>query len=82
MNNKKFNNEFNEYMFYLSIILLNKYLKNKHILINIYNSKIYEIYQDYIKYNNNNKSLVESIKDYIEIREDFILNLLNECVEV
>ena len=79
MNNKNFDSE---YLFYLSIILYNKYLKNKNILLDIYYIKIFSIYKDYLNYDNSNKSLIESINDYINTRNDYILNLLNECVEV
>lgn len=79
MNNKNFDSE---YLFYLSIILYDKYLKNKYILLDIYYIKIFSIYKDYLNYDNSNKSLIESINDYINTRNDYILNLLNECVEV
>lgn len=79
MNNKKFDSE---YLFYLSIILYNKYLKNKDILLDIYYIKIFSIYNDYLNYDNINKPLIESINDYINTRNDYILNLLKECVEV
>lgn len=79
MNNKNFDSE---YLFYLSIILYDKYLKNKNILLDIYYIKIFSIYKDYLNYDNSNKSLIESINDYINTRNDYILNLLNECVEV
>lgn len=36
MINKEFQENFNEYMFYLSIMLYDKYLKDKNILIDIY----------------------------------------------
>ena len=79
MNNKNFDSE---YLFYLSIILYDKYLKNKNILLDIYYIKIFSIYNDYLNYDNSNKSLIESINDYINTRNDYILNLLKECVEV
>lgn len=71
-----------EVQFYLSMILYKKYLNNDNILLDVYMQNIRYIYNDYIKYDNNKKSLIESINDYIEIRKDFILELLNECVEV
>lgn len=82
MNNKEFQENFSEYMFYLSIILYDKYLKDKNILLDIYYSKVYEICVNYLKYDNTKKTLIESINDYINTRNDYILNLLNECVEV
>lgn len=79
MNFKEYDSE---YLFYLSIILYDKYLKNKNILLDIYYIKIFSIYNDYLNYDNSNKSLIESINDYINIRNDYILNLLSECEEV
>lgn len=80
--NKEFQENFNEYMFYLSIMLYAKYLKDKSILLDIYYARVYEICVDYLDYDNIKKSLIESINDYINTRNDYILNLLNECVEV
>lgn len=79
---KEFQENFNEYMFYLSIMLYDKYLKDKNILLDIYYSKVYEICVDYLNYDNTKKTLIESINDYINTRNDYILNLLNKCVEV
>ena len=72
-----------EVQFYLSIILYDRYLKEDNILLDRYKNAIRYIYNDYItKYDNNNKSLIESINDYIELRKDFILENINECIEV
>lgn len=68
-----------EVQFYLSMIIYKKYLQNKNILLDIYMRNIRYIYNDYIQYDNSKKSLIESIEDYIKIKEDFILNLLKEC---
>ena len=68
-----------EVQFYLSMILYKKYLENKDILLDIYMEKIRYIYNNYMQYDNSKKSLIESIEDYIQIKEDFILNLLKEC---
>lgn len=71
----------NEYMFYLSMVLYERYLKEDYVLLDLYYDKICKIYEDYLKYDNKNKSLLDSINDYIEERKDFILELLNECIE-
>ena len=68
-----------EVQFYLSMILYKKYLENKDILLDIYMEKIRYIYNNYMQYDNSKKSLIESIEDYIQIKEDFILDLLKEC---
>ena len=76
----------NEYImelrFYLSIILYDNYLRDDNILLDLYYNCINEIIKDYFKYDNNNKALIESIKDYIEERKDFVIETINECVEV
>ena len=70
-----------ELRFYLSIILYDKYLKNDYILLDRYYESINEIIKDYINYDNDKKALTESINDYIELRKDFILEELNNCIE-
>lgn len=70
-----------EVQFYLCIMLYDKYLKNDSILLDLYKNAIRYIYNDYIQYDNTNKPLIESINDYIELRKDFILENLNECLE-
>lgn len=82
MNNRDFPKSFNEYIFYLSIMLYDKYLKDKNILLDIYYARVYEIFIDYLNFDNTKKSLIESINDYIDTRKDYILDLLNKCVEV
>lgn len=71
-----------EVQFYLSIMLYDRYLKDKHILLDKYENAIGYIYDDYINYDDDEKALMESIEDYIELRKDFILENLNECIEV
>lgn len=71
-----------EVQFYLSIMLYDRYLKDENILLDKYKNAIRYIYNDYINYDNNKKALMESIEDYIELRKDFILENLNECIEV
>lgn len=70
-----------EVQFYLSMILEKKFLRDKDILLDIYMRNIRYIYNDYITYDNNKKSLIESIEDYIKERKKFILDLLKECVD-
>lgn len=81
MNNKEFQENFNEYMFYLSIMLYDKYLKDKNILLDIYYSKVYEICVDYLNYDNTKKTLIESINDYINTRNNYINTKLEVCYE-
>lgn len=70
-----------EVQFYLSIILYDRYLKDDNILLDKYKTAIRYIYNDYVNYDNNNKALLESINDYIELRKDFILENLNNCID-
>ena len=70
-----------EVQFYLSIILYDRYLKEDNILLDEYKTAIRYIYNDYVNYDNNNKALLESINDYIELRKDFILENLNNCID-
>lgn len=76
----------NEYImelrFYLSIILYDKYLRDDVILLDLYYDSINKIMKDYLKYDNTNKALIESINDYIEERKDFVIETINECIEV
>ncbi len=70
-----------EVQFYLAIMLYDRYLKDDGILLDKYKNIIRYIYNDYIKHDNNKKSLMDSINDYIEERKDFILENLNECID-
>jgi len=82
MNQEEFQEKINTYMFYLPIMLYDKYLKDENVLLDIYFARAYEIVIDYLNYDNTKKTLIESINDYIEARKDYILELLNECMEV
>ena len=65
----------NECIVYLSIEILKMLLlEEQPILIDIYYKKILEIYEDYKKHDNNKKSLLDSIHDYINSNEKQILN--------
>ena len=65
----------NECIVYLSIEILKMLLlEEQPILIDIYYEKILEIYEDYKKHDNNKKSLLDSIHDYINKNERKILN--------
>jgi len=75
------NNYIYEVQFYLTMILYDRYLKEETILLDVYKKVIRYIYNDYINYDNNNKSLIDSINDYIELRKDFVLENLNMCID-
>ena len=70
-----------EVKFYLSIMIYEKFLKNSWVLMDEYEKVIRYIYNDYVQYDNNKKSLLDSVNDYIELRKDFILELLKSCIE-
>lgn len=72
----------NECMIYLAIQILEMLeLKNKWLLIDNYYEKIRFIANDYKQYDNNNKSLLDSINDYINDNKEKILNNLKDCFD-
>ena len=73
----------NECMIYLSLEILKALmLQDNHLYIDLYYKNIKEIYEDYKNYDNNNKSLLDSIHDYIDNNEQKILNIIKESVEL
>ena len=69
-------------IFYLGIEILKALmLQDNHLYIDLYYENIKEIYEDYKNYDNNNKSLLDSIHDYIDNNEQKILNIIKESVE-
>lgn len=79
---ERFQESFNEILFYMSIILKDTFLKNKFILMDIFYARAYEIANDYLPHDNKKKSLIESINDYIKENNENIKMLLSQCVEV
>lgn len=73
----------NECMFYLGIEVMKMLLfEGQHMYIDIYYDTIKEIYEDYKKYDNNKKSLLDSIHDYINENEQKILKQVSKAFEV
>lgn len=73
----------NECIVYLSIEILKMLLlEEQPIFIDIYYEKILEIYEDYKKHDNNKKSLLDSIHDYINSNERKILNKILVAFDV
>lgn len=73
----------NECMFYLGIEVMKMLLfEGQHMYIDIYYDTIKEIYEDYKKYDNNKKSLLDSINDYINKNEQKILKQVSKAFEV
>lgn len=66
---------------YLGMEINEILLKNKHLYIDLYYDKIKVIYNDYKKYDNNNKSLLDSILDYINDNKTQILDTIKNCYE-
>lgn len=61
-------------IFYLGIEIMKALLlEGQHMYIDVYYETIKEIYEDYKKYDNNKKSLLDSIHDYINKNEQNIL---------
>jgi len=72
-----------ECIFYLGIEILKMLMLQDNILyIDLYYKNIKNIYEDYKKYDNNNKSLLESIHDYINANEQKIINIIKESVDL
>lgn len=66
---------------YLGMEINEILLKDKHLYIDLYYDKIKVIYNDYKKYDNNNKSLLNSILDYINDNKIQILDTIKNCYE-
>ena len=73
----------NEVMFYLSHNIMREFLSNNdYVLIDIFYEVMQEITEDYLKnYDNANKSLLDSINDYIILREKYIKENLQKIYE-
>ena len=70
----------NECMFYLGIEIMKMLLfEGQHMYIDIYYDTIKEIYEDYKKYDNNKKSLLDSIHDYINENKQEIWNKVSKA---
>ena len=77
------NNYKSECIFYLGIEIMKMLmLEENHLYIDLYYETIKEIYEDYKQYDNNNKSLLDSIHDYINNNEKKILNKVGKCFDI
>lgn len=66
--------------FYLGIEIMKALLLEERFLyIDLYYDKIKEIYEDYKNYDNGNKSLLDSIHDYINSNEQKIYDNIKIC---
>ena len=71
-----------ECIFYLGMEIMKALLlEEQHMYIDVYYDTINEIYEDYKKYDNKNKSLLDSIHDYINENEQKILNQVSKAFE-
>lgn len=71
-----------ECIFYLGIQIMKALLlEERHMYIDVYYNTIKEIYEDYKKYDNKNKSLLDSINDYINENEQKILKQVSKAFE-
>lgn len=69
-------------IFYLGIEIRKMlYLEGGFMYIDLYLDKIKEIYEDYKNYDNNGKSLLDSIHDYVYENEEKINEELRDCFE-
>ena len=71
-----------ECIFYLGMEIMKALLlEEQYMYIDVYYDTINEIYEDYKKYDNKNKSLLDSIHDYINENEQKILNQVSKAFE-
>ena len=56
-------------------------LEEQHLYIDMFHDTILSIYEDYKKYDNENKSLLDSIHDYINEKENDILDKVSKCYD-
>lgn len=67
-------------IFYLGMEIMKALLlEGQHMYIDVYYETIKEIYEDYKKYDNNKKSLLDSIHDYINKNEQNILKQVSKA---
>lgn len=57
-------------------------LAEQHMYIDVYYDTIKEIYEDYKNYDNKNKSLLDSVHDYINKNEQKILKQVSKAFEL
>ena len=71
-----------ECVFYLGIQISKTFgLEKKWLLLDEYYNGIKIIYEDYKKYDDKNKSLLDSINDYIDDHTIFIISVIKNSVE-
>ena len=72
-----------ECIFYLGIEIMKALLlEEQPMYIDVYYNTIKEIYEDYKKYDNKNKSLLDSVHDYINKNEQKILKQVSKAFEL
>lgn len=72
-----------ECIFYLGMEIMKALLlEEQHMYIDVYYDTIKEIYEDYKKYDNNKKSLLDSVHDYINNNEQKILKQVSKAFEL
>ena len=79
MNNKIYTAYDNECMLYLALGIYE--IWHRHIYIDLYVEEIKKIYEDYKQYDNPEKSLYDSICDYINNNLDSLKERLNEAFD-
>lgn len=71
-----------ECIFYLGIQISKTFsLEKKWLLIDEYYNGIKTIYEDYKKYDNKNKSLLDSINDYIDDNTTYIIGIIKNAID-
>lgn len=67
-----------EVKFYLICMIEREFLKDETLLLDNYMEAIDKIYDNYIKYDNTNMSLMTSIEYYLKEHRGFILKVLSD----
>ena len=71
-----------ECIMYLSIEIPKMLLlEERGLYIDLYYNTILEIYEDYKKYDDNSKSLLDSIHAYVDSKEKYILDKVKKCFQ-
>ena len=70
----------NEIAFYLGIIIREDN-KDKFVIIDTFYETIKELTEDYLKYDNIKKSLLDSIESYVNKNKKYINEKIKKCFE-
>lgn len=71
-----------KYLIHLAIQIYKEFdIHNKHLLIDNYCENINNVYKEFLKHDNKNLSLLDSVNEYIENYKDEIWNMIKNSFE-